>query len=329
MRKVSSLILAVGAACLVVVPAFAQGKVSLRFGTVGVGSSWYNYGAGMADMVKPKLPPGSSIDVLPRAGGIGNLKLVQSGEMELGISFSVSSAQACSGKGPFKEKTTNVRGVLGGLDAYYFAAFVTKKSGVTSWGDIVAAKNKFHLLTTKPGGTGEQAVRDVLALLGSSKADIAKKGGLVEPASRAGAAETIRDGQANGWAHIVTRGHPGATQIATINDVIVLPLPDKAIKGMAAKGWTPATMSANLFRGQTGPVKTVKIASNIVAGAKVSESAVYTFTKTIIENAGKLPKIHAALADFDPKQAADPVLNGNCPMHPGAVKYYKEAGLLK
>jgi uncharacterized protein len=329
MRYVASVLVAAGAACVAAMPAVAQDKVSLRFGTVGVGSSWYNYGAGMADMVKAKLPAGSSIDVLPRAGGIGNLKLVQSGEMELGISFSVSSGEACSGTGPFKQKTTNVRGVLGGLDAYFLSAFVTKKSGVTSWEDIVAAKNKFHLLTTKPGGTGEQAVRDVLGLLGSSKADIAKKGGLVEPASRAGAAETIRDGQADGWAHIVTRGHPGATQIATINDIIVLPLPEKAIQGMAAKGWTPATMSANLFRGQTVPVKTVKIASNIVAAASVPESAIYTFTRTIIENAAKLPKIHAALGDFDPKHAADPVLNGNCPLHPGAAKYYKEAGLLK
>jgi len=329
MRYVHSVVLAASAACLATVPAFAQEKVSLRFGTVGVGSSWYNYGAGMADMVKAKLPAGSSIDVLPRAGGIGNLKLVQSGEMELGITFSVTSGDACSGAGPFKEKHTNVRAVLGGLDAYFLAAFVTKKSGVASWEDIVAAKNKFRLLTTKPGGSGEQAVRDVLGLLGSSKEEIAKKGGRVGPASRASAAETIRDGQADGWAHIVTRGHPGATQIATINDVTVLSLPDKAIKGMAAKGWSVATMPANLFRGQTTPVNTVKIASNIVAAASVPESAIYTFTKTVIENAGKLPKIHAALGDFDPKQAANPGLNGNCPMHPGAAKYYKEAGLIK
>ena len=329
MKYVVSTIFAAGAACLVALSASAQDKVSLRFGTVGVGSSWYNYGAGMADMVKAKLPAGSSIDVLPRAGGIGNLKLVQSGEMEIGISFSVTSGDACRGVGPFKAKHTNVRAVLGGLDAYFLAAFATKKSGATSWEDIASAKNKFRLLTTAPGGSGEQAVRDVLALLGSGKEEIAKKGGRVAPASRAGAAETIRDGQADGWAHIVTRGHPGATQIATINDVIVLPLPEKAIKGMAAKGWSVATMPANLFRGQTQPIQTVKMASSIIAAASVPESVVYTFTKTVVENAAKLPKIHAALADFDPKQAADKGLNGNCPMHPGAAKYYKEVGLLK
>jgi TRAP transporter TAXI family solute receptor len=332
MRHSIATLLAAGAAaaCLTAaVPASAQ-KVSLRFGTVGIGSSWYNYGAGMADMVQPHLAAGSAIDVLPRAGGIGNLKLVQSGEMELGITFSVSTAEACGGFGTFPKKLDKVRAVLGGLDTYYVGTFVTKKSGVTSWNDIVAGKNKFHLLTTKAGGTGEQAVRQVLALMGSSREDVAKKGGLIEPTERSGAGETIRDGQADGWAHVVTKGHPAATQIVTINDMTVLPLPDNVIKGMVEKnGWSPATMPANTFKGQTQPVKTVRTASNIVAAASVPDSAIYAFTKTIMENAAKLPKIHAALADFHPKDAADPGLNGNCPLHPGAAKYYKEVGLIK
>jgi len=316
--------------CLGALPSLTQEKVSLRFGTVGIGSAWYNYGAGIADLVKQQLPAGSSVDVLPKAGGVGNIKLIQSGEIELGLSFSVTSAEGCGGFGAFKEKQTKVRGVLGGLDIYYVGTFVTKKSGITSWEEIAAGKNKFHLLTTRPGGTGEQAVRQVLALLGSSKEAVAKKGGQIEATTRAGAAQTIKDGQADGWAHIVTKGHPGATQIVTINEMRVLPLPEKVIKGMVEKnGWAPAEIPANTFKGQTEPVKTVKAATNLLARADVPDSVVYTVTKTIIENAARLPKIHAALTDFNPKMAADPGLSGNCPMHPGAVKYYKEAGLMK
>lgn len=316
--------------CLGALPAFAQQKANLRFGTVGIGSAWYNYGAGIADLVKPKLPAGSSIDVLPRAGGVGNIKLIQSGEMELGISFAVTSAEGCGGFNTFKEKQSKVRALAGGLDVYYFGTFVTKKSGVTSWEEIAAAKNKFHLLTTKAGGTGELGVRQVLALLGSSKEDVAKKGGLIEATERSGTAETIKDGQAHGWAHVVTKGHPAATQIVTVNEMIMLPLPDKVIKGMVEKnGWAPAEIPANTFKGQTSPVKTVKAVSNILVSVDVPDAIVYTITKTIIENADKFPKIHAALSDFDPKKAAEPALNGNCPLHSGAAKYYKEAGLLK
>ena len=223
-----------------------------------------------------------------------------------------------------------MRGLLGGLDIYYLGTFVTKKSGVSSWEEIAAAKNRFHLLTTAPGGTGEQGVRQVLALLGSSKEDVAKKGGQIEATTRTGAAETIKDGQADGWAHVVTKGHPAATQIVTINEMVMLPLPDKVIKGMVEKnGWAEAVIPANTFKGQTSPVKTVKAVSNILISADVPDAVAYTITKTVIENADRLPKIHAALGDFDPKTAADPALNGTCPLHPGAVKYYKEAGLIK
>jgi hypothetical protein len=330
MKLVHGLI-AVAAGLVLAAPgAHAQQKVNLSFGTVGIGSAWYNYGAGMADLVKPKLPAGSSIDVLPKAGGVGNIKLIQSGEMELGISFAVTSAEGCGGFGAFKEKQSKVRGLIGGLDVYYFGTFVTKKSGVTSWEEIAAAKNKFHLLTTRAGGTGEQGVRQVLSLLGATKEDVAKKGGMIEATERTGTAETIRDGQAHGWAHVVTKGHPAATQIVTLNEMVMLPLPDKVVKGMVEKyGWAEAVIPANTFKGQTAPVKTVKAVSNILVSASVSDDVAYTFTKTIIENADKLPKIHAALSDFDPKRAAEPALNGNCPLHPGAIRYYKEAKILK
>jgi uncharacterized protein len=310
-------------------PAFAQ-KANLRFGTVGVGSAWYNYGAGIADLAQRQLPPGSAIDVLPRAGGVGNIKLIQSGEIELGISFAVTSAEGCGGFGAFNEKQTNVRALLGGLDIYYFGTFVTRKSGVTSWEEIAAAKNRFHLLTAAPGGTGEQAVRQVLSLLGATKESVAKRGGQIEATTRSGVAEIIKDGQAHGWAHVVTKGHPAATQIVAINDMIMLPLPDKVIADMVGKfGWAPAEIPPNTFKGQTAPVRTVKAVSNILVGANVPADIVYTITKTVVENAARLPKIHAALADFNPKMAADPAMNGNCPLHPGALKYYKEAGLLK
>lgn len=330
MKPLSSAVLGVVAASVFVLPTAAQQPAKLRFATVGIGSAWYNYGAGMADMIKPKLPAGSSVDVMPIAGGVGNIKLIQSGEADLGISFAVTSAEGCGGFGTFKEKQSKVMALMGGLDIYYFGTFATKKSGVTSWNDIAAGKNKFRLQTTRAGGTGEQGVRQVLSLLGTSKEDVAKKGGNVEATERTGTAEAIKDGQADGWAHVVTKGHPAATQIVTVNEMTMVPLPDAVIKGMVEKfGWAETVVPPNTFKGQSEPVKTVMAVSNILVSADVPESVVYTITKTIMEGAERLPKIHAGLTDFDPKKAAQPSFNGNCPLHPGAAKYYKEAGLLK
>ena len=74
MKQLRVFTLTLAGLCLGALPAPAQQKAAdLRFGTVGLGSAWYNYGAGMADMVQAKLPQGSSISVLPKAGGVGNL----------------------------------------------------------------------------------------------------------------------------------------------------------------------------------------------------------------------------------------------------------------
>ena len=330
MKRAWLMTLAVAGLCLGAFPTLAQEKVQLRFATVGVGSSWYKYGGGMAGIVKPKLPVGSNIEVLATPGGIANLKLVQRGEVEIAFSFAVSSSDGCTGTGVFKEKQDKVRAVMGGLDTYYFGTFATRVSGITSWEDIAAGRNKFWLLTTRAGGTGEQGVRQVLGLLGSNIEDVVDKGGFVEATGRSSTARQIKDGLADGWAHVVTKGHPAATQVVKSNDMIMMPLPDYVITGMVEKhGWAEAVIPPNTFKGQTQAIKTVKAVTNIVAASSVREDVVYTFTKAIMENADKLPKVHVALADFDPKRAADPTLNGNCPLHPGAARYYKEAGLLK
>jgi TRAP-type uncharacterized transport system substrate-binding protein len=56
----------------VVAPGVAQQPVTLAFATVDTGSAWYVYGATMAELLRKTLPPGSNIDVKPRAGGVGN-----------------------------------------------------------------------------------------------------------------------------------------------------------------------------------------------------------------------------------------------------------------
>ena len=173
-------------------------------------------------------------------------------------------------------------------------------------------------------------MRQILASLDSDYDKVASNGGSVKAMKRAATTAAIADGSAQGWAHVVTKGHPVATELTTTTDMKMLPLPDKAISTLTTKhGWIEAEVPANLFKGQTETIKTVKAASNIIVNADVPEDVVYAITKAIIENADKVKTVHAALGDFDPKEAASPALNGGCPLHPGAEKYYKEAGLLK
>ena len=259
--------------------AAAADAVQLRLATVGIGSAWYSYGAGIADLMKPNLPKGSTVDVLPIAGTFGNIKLLQSGETELALSFPMAAAEGCGGFGEFDKKQDKVRGLMGGLDVYYYGTFVTVKSGIKSWEEI--AGGKARLATTKVGGSGEMGLRQILGLYGSSKAGVAKKGGSVKSLARTATAAAIGDGKADGWAHVVTRGHPVATELTTLTNMNMLPLSDSVIKGMVDKhGWVEAVIPPNTFKGQTAPVKTVKAATNVLIRAGVSDDVAYITTKT-------------------------------------------------
>jgi uncharacterized protein len=318
---------AVAVAGLVASPALAQEKAALRFATLGSGSAWFHYSAGIAGIVTPKLPAGSTISMVETPRDTAGIEFLQAGNAELAFSVSVSAAEACAGTGAFKEKQDKLRALMGGLSRYYFATFVTKKSGVTSWEEIAAGKNNFWL---KTGGIGERAVRQIFSLLGTSFEDMRSKGGFVEVTGRTSTARQIKDGLADGWAQIVPKGHSTATQIADMNDMIVLPLPDTVISGLIQKhGWAEVTIPPNTFKGQEQAVRTVKAATSMMVASSVPDDVVYRITKAIIEGADQLPKIHAWMADFDPRRAVEPVLNGNCPLHPGAAKYYREIELLK
>jgi uncharacterized protein len=106
--------------------------VNLAFATLDTGSAWYVYGATMAELLRKTLPPGSNIDVKPRAGGVGNPRLVAKNETPIGFAFTVTNRWAWDGKEAYDTKLDNLRGLVGGFDTYYLVAVTAKKLGLNS-----------------------------------------------------------------------------------------------------------------------------------------------------------------------------------------------------
>ena len=310
--------------------ALAQGDkpLHLRFATVGLGSSWYLYGAGIASLLRPELPKGSTIDVLPIAGGIGNPKLLQSGEVELALGHNVSTRWACRGEVAFDAPLPKVRGLVGGLDAFFMGVFVTERSGITSLEQIRDRKQPFRLLTVPLGGMGEVGARQILAAYGMSYDWIKQNGGSVRHVARPATVSGFQDGTADAWIHIVNYGHPIVTEITTVTAVRMLPLSPDAVDKLVAQGWERFVVPANAFKGQPTPVLTVNAPTNLLASADLPEPVAYAITKLVVEKKAELINVHAALKDFDPARSADPKLVG-CQLHPGAERYYRERGMLK
>ena len=73
-------------------------------------------------------------------------------------------------------------------------------------------------------------------------------------------------------------------------------------------------------------IPTAAMANTIVTSEKVPAEVIYDFTKILLTNLDAVRKIHPAFGEFDPKDA---VKLANVPLHPGAERAYREAGLIK
>lgn len=300
----------------------------LRIATLGVGSSWYVYGGLMADVLRKELPAGSMIDVLPHAGGVGNMNLVSEGKAELGLGFPVTARWAAEGIMAYDKKMTNLRALVGGFDSYFVGIVATRKSKITSLEDVAKKKIPLRLVTVTKGSLGEFANRQIMEAVGAPYKTIESFGGKVTHTSFGVITKMIVDGQADVFMQVVTEGHPAMTEIAITADVVFLGLSEEVIKKLTGFGWNAATLPANTFKGQTEPIPTVGTTTNLITTDKLPSDAAYAITKAICENREALAKGHAGLKPFNPQLGWRPE-NLGLPLHPGAEKYFREKGWMR
>ncbi len=91
----------------------------------------------------------------------------------------------------------------------------------------------------------------------------------------------------------------------------------------ASYGYNSGTIKAGTYKNQDKDVSTGNMGTVILVAKSVSEDAVYKVTKTICENESKLADIHGSMASY---KCATATKNATIPVHPGALKYYKEMG---
>lgn len=131
-------------------------------------------------------------------------------------------------------------------------------------------------------------------------------------------------------AMVYTVGHPsGSIQEATTAcDSVLVDVSGASVDGLIDKNsfYRSATIPGGMYRGNDADVSTFGVGATFVTSDKVSDEAVYTVVKSVMENIEDFKKLHPAFANLDPKSMATAGLSA--PLHPGAAKYYKEAGLI-
>jgi TRAP transporter TAXI family solute receptor len=302
--------------------------VHIRCTSMPIGSSWYVQAATIAKILRGKLPPKSTIDVLPHGGGIGSAPMIAKGDAEFGLHFNMSSRWAREGKVAYKEPMTNLRGLAGGVDSFYQAIVVNRDVDISSLKELKEKKLSVRLFTTRPFGAGKFGAGLVLDAYGMSFDDIKSWGGRVEHTTFTAIIAAFKDRRADIFMHSISKGHPATTEIAVSAPVKFLSVEPEIIEVMKGYGYTESVLPKGSFKGQDNDARLPGLKTNVITNTDMSEELAYLITKTICENKEELVKGHRAFASFVPENAWKEEYLG-MPLHAGAEKYYRERGWLK
>jgi TRAP transporter TAXI family solute receptor len=327
-KKVIHLLCVVAAVILTFNTAIAGEPVHLKFASFKMGSGWYVMGATIVDLLKKQLPSGSTVDLLPHSGGVGNAVLISKKDAQMGLGVNVTNQWAYEGRVAYKEKMTSLRGLVGGMDTYWLAVMLTAKTPITSFQEIIDKKYPLKLMLLPKGSLGAYGAFQIMEAYGISEKDIKSWGGSITQTSFGAIVSAMKDGRANAFIQVITPGHPSVTELATTTGLRFLSLREDVINKLAATGWDRSIMPAGTFKGQDEAVRTTGFTTTLITTEEFPEDLAYLVTKIVCENKDALVKAYAGMKVFDPATAWKPDKVG-IPLHVGALKYYKEKGWMK
>ena len=145
--------------------------------------------------------------------------------------------------------------------------------------------------------------------------------------TQAGAVDMLADGSAA--AAFLGGAVPTAsiTRASSSQNIFFIPFDDAAKYSLFENYpfFNAVVIPSGTYRGQDEPFHGMNVgAMHLITAANIEEETVYRFTKTLYEQRAKVVKIHPAGRAINPKNA---VKDTGTPFHPGAIRYYKEAGI--
>jgi len=315
-----TLLAALAMAATLALPLGAQAQQFFRIGTGGTAGTYYPVGGMIANAVSQ---PGKIVVTAQAANGsVANVTGIAGGAIESGFSQADVASWAYKGNGIYEGKP-NVPGLrlIANLYPESVHVVVRKGSAIKSVADL---KGKRVALDEPGSGTLVNA-RAILAAYGVKESDI--KAEYIKP-NQAG--DKMKDGSLD--AFFFTGGAPAgaiAELASSGNGIEILPIdgaPAEALR-KSSGFFAPDTIAADTYKG-VGQVQTLAVGAQWVTSDKADVNTVYEITKALFSAPAQaqLAAGHAK-GKFITKENA--VKGAGIPFHPGAEKFYREAGVLK
>lgn len=300
----------------------------------GVGGGWYVQAGGIARMITEKEPK-LVVKVIP-GGGMENPVRVSSGKDDLGWGITFVDKMAFKGMAPlFDKPNPNVR-ALGGIFGTYYVHFVAAADKgiktVAELADMIKAGKAIHVAMPMKGTSDLPLVENILGFYGISVDAIKKSGGKVFQATYADMVSLYQDRHVDFVCTHLALPAAAVTEMFFSRSCTLLAVSNDCIDKLAKDlGTLPRDSGLQIipkatYKGQVGDIPAVVSTGELLISKDVPEEVAYTIIKILCQNISELHKINIANQTFIPEKGWVHVA---VPLHPGAVKFYKEAGYMK
>jgi uncharacterized protein len=313
MRK---LMLATALLAATAMPASAQQFINILTG--GTSGVYYPLGIALSN-IYAKAIPDAKPSVQSTKASVENLNLLQAGRGE--IAFALGDAVSLAWQGDadagFAAKLDKLRGIAG-IYLNYIQIVASADSGIRTLGDL---KGKRISVGAPKSGT-ELNARAVLGAAGITYGELSK----AEYLAFSESVDLMKNRQLDATLQSAGLGVSSIRDLSNSIDITIVSIPSDVVAKTGDAAYQAAVIPANTYKGQTTDVPTAAITNFLVSQTGVSDDFAYRMTKAMFENLDAMAAAHVAAKAIKPETA---MAGMPVPLHPGAARYYREAGLLK
>ncbi len=296
----------------------------VTIGTGGITGVYYPTGGAIAKMVNAKRDEyGIRATVESTGGSVFNVNAVMAGDLEFGVVQSDRQYQATNGLAEWEGKPQEKLRSVFSIHPESVTLVAGEDTGIKTIQDL---KGKIVNIGNPGSGQLQNSIDALTAVGIDPEKDIT-----AEQVKAAEAPGLLQDNRIDAFFYTV--GHPsGAIKEATAGarKVRIVSIEGEGIDELLKKDpyYAKAIVPIEFYEGAVNEedVPTFGVKATFVTSADVPDEVVYAITKEVFENFEDFKKLHPAYKVL----TKESMLEGlSAPLHPGAEKYYKEAGLLK
>lgn len=296
----------------------------VSIGTGSVTGVYYPTGGAIAKLINQKADAyGIKASVEATAGSVFNINAIMEGDLEFGIVQSDAQYFAVKGLSEWKEK--GPQNDLRSICSFHTEAITLVAADDAKISKVSDLKGKTVNLGPPGSGMRTNAIDVLSAFSLNPEKDI-----LAEDLKGSEAPKLLQDGRLDAFFYTV--GHPsGVITEASSGKRIVRIVPIIKMNSLlnSSPFYSLTKIPANLYpqmKNANEEIQTIGVKATLVTSAKVSDEVVYAITKEIFDNLDEFKSQHAAFAQLSKENMLEAL---SAPIHPGALKYYKEVGLKK